>query len=127
MVSGIHNDNVLARLNMRRLYGSLLEAGVEIYEYDRTMLHQKYMVCDGVWSTVGSTNLDWRSLLYNDEINVVVLGGDFAEQLNRVFANDLANSDQITPAAWHGRALPEGSTTMSRRAQPPMQGLGNVA
>src|SRR5262249_13164520 len=58
MVSGIHNDNIIARYNSTRLYGRLLEGGVEIYEYNRTMLHHKTMVCDGLWSTVGTTNFD---------------------------------------------------------------------
>jgi len=58
-----------------------------------------------VWATVGSTNLDWRSLLYNDEINVVVLGADFAGQLNGVFRGDLANSEEITREAWDNRGL----------------------
>ena len=60
---------------------------------------------DGVWSTVGSTNLDWRSLLHNDEINVVVLGTDFAAQLNGVFRGDLANSEEIGREAWEHRGL----------------------
>jgi cardiolipin synthase len=60
---------------------------------------------DGVWSTVGSTNLDWRSLLHNDEINVIVLGTDFATQLNEVFRDDLTKSEAITPEAWGNRGI----------------------
>ena len=72
MVSGIHNDNWLARQNSVRLYGPLLEAGIEILEYNRTMLHHKTMVVDGVWATVGTTNFDNRSFAHNEENNVCV-------------------------------------------------------
>jgi cardiolipin synthase A/B len=100
-----HSDSWLAYYAGRSYYGELLRAGVKIYERKNRILHAKSATVDGVWSTVGSTNLDWRSLLYNDEINVVVLGGDFAGQLNGVFANDLSNSEEITRAAWESRPL----------------------
>src|SRR5215213_3989165 len=86
MVSGIHNDIKLARLNGRRLYGRLLQAGVEIYEYNRTMLHHKYMVCDGVWTTVGTTNFDNRSFGLNDEHNLCAYDAQLAQQFERIFA-----------------------------------------
>ena len=70
MVSGIHNDNRLVRRSSRRLYGQLLAGGVEIYEYNRTMLHHKIMVVDGLWATVGTTNFDNRSFAHNEENNV---------------------------------------------------------
>ena len=70
MVSGIRNDNWLARHNSVRLFGPLLEAGVEIYEYNRTMLHQKTMVVDGAWATIGTANFDNRSFAFNEESNV---------------------------------------------------------
>jgi cardiolipin synthase len=63
MVSGIHNDNWIARQNSLRLIGPLLRAGIEIYEFNRTMLHQKTMVVDGVWSTIGTTIFDHRSFV----------------------------------------------------------------
>ena len=100
-----HSDSWLAYYAGRSYYDELLHAGVKIYERKNRILHAKSATVDGVWSTVGSTNLDWRSLLYNDEINVVVLGGDFAGQLNGVFANDLSNSEEITRAAWESRPL----------------------
>jgi cardiolipin synthase len=58
---------------------------------------------DGVWSTVGSTNLDWRSLAYNEELNAVVLGPDFAAQLDADFSGDLAHSKAITRESWAKR------------------------
>ncbi len=100
-----HSDSWLAYYAGRSYYGELLHAGVKIYERKNRILHAKSATVDGVWSTVGSTNLDWRSLLYNDEINVVVLGGDFTGQLNGVFANDRSNSEEITREAWDRRPL----------------------
>ena len=73
MVAGIHNDNWMARHSSVQLYGPLLKAGIDIFEYNHTMLHQKTMVVDGVWSTVGTTNFDSRSFAHNEENNVCVL------------------------------------------------------
>ena len=81
----------------------LLEAGVEIYEYETTMLHHKYMVCDGVWSTVGTTSFDNRSLGLNDESNVCVYDRDFAAQWAKIFADDLASCRRVTLEEWRGR------------------------
>lgn len=105
MVSGIHNDTKVARYNTTRLYGPLLEAGIEIYEYDQTMLHQKYMVCDGVWSTVGTTNFDSRSFALNDENNVCVYDREFAAKWETIFRNDLPACRRITQEAWRNRGL----------------------
>jgi cardiolipin synthase A/B len=105
MVAGIHNDNRIARDNSVRLYGKLLEVGVEIYEYNPTMLHHKYMVCDGVWSTVGTTSFDNRSFGLNDESNVCVYDRDFAAQLARIFSEDLAACRRITLEEWRGRGV----------------------
>jgi cardiolipin synthase len=89
----------------RSYYEDLLEAGVHIYERNTRLLHAKTATVDGVWSTVGSTNLDWRSLVDNDELNAVVLGTDFAGQMNVVFAKDVSNSTAITREAWAARPL----------------------
>jgi cardiolipin synthase len=63
-------------------------------------------VCiDGVWSSIGSTNLDWRSFLHNDELNAVVLGREFAQQMQAMFAQDLAASTAITAEEWEHRPL----------------------
>jgi cardiolipin synthase len=105
MVSGIHNDTRVARYNTTRLYGPLLEAGVEIYEYNQTMLHQKFMVCDGVWSTVGTTNFDSRSLALNDENNVCVFDRDFAARWETIFRNDLPACQRVTLDAWRNRGV----------------------
>ena len=87
MVSGIRNDNWLARHNSVRLFGRLLDAGIEILEYNRTMLHHKTMVVDRLWVTVGTTNFDNRSFAHNEESNVCVLrsrpGGTTPRDLSR--------------------------------------------
>ena len=89
----------------RNYYHRLLEAGVKIYERQGVILHAKTGSIDGVWSTVGSTNLDWRSFLHNHELNAVVLGADFAAQLQVLFDADLAGSKQVTLEDWKRRGV----------------------
>lgn len=89
----------------RSHYSDLLDAGVKIYEKRGTVLHSKTATIDGVWSTIGSTNLDWRSFLHNDELNAVVLGHDFAHQMEAMFAKDRAASTKIEPDKWKRRSL----------------------
>jgi len=89
----------------RSHYSSLLESGVRIYERLGALLHSKTAVIDGVWSTVGSTNLDWRSFLDNDEINAVILGREFGRKMLDMFAVDLAASQAIDPQRWEQRPL----------------------
>jgi cardiolipin synthase len=90
----------------RSHYAGLLERGVQIYERGGALLHSKTAVIDGVWSTVGSTNLDWRSFLDNDEINAVVIGRDFGARMQAMFAADLAASRAIDAKKWADRPLP---------------------
>ena len=89
----------------RSYYERLLRAGVKIFERRGVILHSKTALIDGVWATVGSTNLDWRSFLHNHELNAVVLGSGFGKQVQAMFARDLAMSDQITLEQWQNRAL----------------------
>jgi cardiolipin synthase A/B len=110
------SDSWLAFYAGRSFYEHLLESGVKIFERKDRILHAKTATVDGVWSTVGSTNLDWRSLLYNDEINAVVLGADFADQMNAVFRQDLAESDEITRDSWHRRSIEERLKEKAARA-----------
>jgi cardiolipin synthase len=88
----------------RSYYDELLSAGVKIYERRRALLHAKTVLIDGVWSTVGSTNLDWRSFLHNQELNAVVLGAGFGTQMRASFERDVANSEQITLDKWRWRS-----------------------
>ena len=100
-------DSWLAFNAGRSFYEDLLEAGVKIFERKARLLHAKTATIDGVWSTVGSTNLDWRSLVYNDELNAVVLSPDFGQQLRPIFEDDFKRSKLITPEAWSHRGLAE--------------------
>ena len=95
MVSGIHNDNWLARHNSVRLFGPLLRAGIEILEYNRTMLHHKTMVVDGVWATVGTTNFDNRSFAHNEENNVCCHDRGFARRFHEMFEADMSGCDRV--------------------------------
>ena len=89
----------------RNYYEPLLRAGVKIYERRGAILHSKTALVDGVWSTVGSTNLDWRSFLHNQEVNAVILGADFGAQVREMFERDLAQSDRISLEQWQRRGL----------------------
>lgn len=89
----------------RSHYAELLEGGVGIHERQDRLLHAKTAVIDGIWATVGSSNIDWRSFLHNDELNVVVLGEEFARQMEAEFRRDLAASKRITAEAWQRRPL----------------------
>ena len=107
MVAGVHNDMWLARRNSIRLYGRLLRGGIVVLEYNRTMLHQKTMVVDGVWATIGTTNFDNRSFAHNDENNVCVLDAAWAGALERSFLEDARLSDTVTLEQWQRRGLVE--------------------
>ncbi|MBW8305283.1 MAG: cardiolipin synthase B, partial [Thiobacillus sp.] len=89
----------------RNYYDRLLRAGVKIHERQGVILHTKTALIDGVWATVGSTNLDWRSFLHIYVFNAVVLGGDFCQQVQTMFDRDLAASETITLEQWRRRAL----------------------
>ena len=103
MVSGRHNDAWLARHNSVRLYGSLLREGIVIMEYNRTMLHQKTMVVDSLWGTVGTTNFDNRSFAHNEENNICVYDAVWASALEEVFQRDARTCDRIDLETWHRR------------------------
>jgi cardiolipin synthase len=103
MVAGRHNDTWWARQNSIRLYGRLLEAGVEIYEFTSSMLHQKTMVVDDTWATVGTTNFDNRSFALSEESNVCFHNPTLVEQLRRIFHDDLERCEKIDLAKWRAR------------------------
>lgn len=98
-------DSAMVYYASRSYYDELLSAGVKIYERQDALLHAKTALIDGVWSTVGSTNLDWRSFLNNQEINAVILGQDFGAQMQALFEKDLALSKLVTLEAWRKRSI----------------------
>ena len=87
----------------RSYYTELLESGVKLYELRSSMLHAKTAVIDGVWSTIGSTNMDLWSFLRNDEVNVIILGRGFAQEMERMFQADLEQSEEILLTQWKKR------------------------
>jgi cardiolipin synthase len=103
MVSGMNNDSWLSRQNGIRLYGRLLRAGIEIYEYQHTMLHHKTMVVDGVWGTVGTTNFDSRSFTHNEESNVCVCDESLVNRMEASFQDDLRHCVRVDLEAWRHR------------------------
>jgi cardiolipin synthase len=97
------SDSGIAFHAGRSHYAALLRAGVKIYERRDAMLHAKTATIDGVWSCVGSSNLDWRSFLHNDEIDATILGRDFAGQMEAAFAADLGGSEAMDLERWKAR------------------------
>lgn len=89
----------------RSHYAALLDANVVIFERKDVFLHAKTAVIDGVWSTIGSSNMDMRSFLHNKEVNVVVLGNDFGEDMEKMFADDSNNAEKIDKEKWRERSL----------------------
>jgi cardiolipin synthase len=105
MVAGAHNDNWLARRNSLMLFGKLLEAGVEVLDYNRTLLHHKTMVVDGVWSTLGTTNFDNRSFAHNEESNVCIYDRTLAGKLQETFLADIKDCEHLSFETWRKRGI----------------------
>jgi cardiolipin synthase len=105
IVPGRNTDQRWVRLASRRMWHTLLEAGIRIYEYRETMMHSKIMVLDGVWAVIGTTNIDNRSFEHNDEVNVAMLDPDVAARLTDDYMRDIQMSDQMTLERWQARPL----------------------
>ncbi len=101
------SDSKMALAVGRSHYGYLLEAGVKIYEVQNEVLHSKTASIDGVWTAVGSSNFDPRSVVFNDEVDAIVLGSVTAGDFERVFRADMATARQIDRAEWRRRPLGE--------------------
>ena len=105
LVPGGKSDHLMTRSSSRRVYGPLLLAGAEIFEYQPSMIHAKIMVVDGLWSVVGSTNLDNRSFGLNDEDNMAVLDKTLAHELADQYGEDLTHAERVTYQHWKQRPL----------------------
>ena len=103
-------DVPIVRKGSRYFWGDLLRAGVRIYEYQTTMYHPKIVIVDDAWVTVGSANLDDRSLRLNDEANVNVYGEEFAAKQVEIFQQDLSRSREITLEEWESRPMTQKLT-----------------
>lgn len=100
----------------RSHFSQLLDAGVRIYECHDTMLHAKACVVDGLWASIGSSNVDWRSVLHNAEANLVALDEDFAAELERVFRADARLARSIDAERWQRRSrLSRWKESLARR------------
>ncbi len=100
-----HTDSSAAYYAGRSYFTELLEGGVKIYERRGALLHAKTAIVDGVWVSVGSSNLDWRSAIDNDEVNAVILGRDFSKQMQAAYADDITASNEITLEKWEDRSI----------------------
>ena len=107
LVPGPVTDAGLVRRASRAKWGPLLEAGARIYEYQPTMYHNKVMVVDDYWVSVGSTNFDDRSFRLNDEANLNVFDETFARAQAGIFAQDRTRAKQVTLEEWRGRPFTE--------------------
>ena len=107
IVPGKHIDSETVRLASKAHWSELLLAGVEIYEYQPTMMHNKLLVVDGLLTSVGSTNFDVRSFRLNDEASLNVYDAAFAARMTEVFEADLKPTVRYTHAMWQQRPLKE--------------------
>ena len=107
VVPGKFIDSDTVRLASRAQWGDLLQAGVEIHEYQPTMMHNKLLIVDGLMVSVGSTNFDVRSFRLNDEASLNVYDADFATRMTEVFEDDLKHTVRYTHETWARRPLKE--------------------
>jgi cardiolipin synthase A/B len=110
------SDNQLPLLAGRSHYEDLLEAGAKIYEYHAAILHSKAVVIDGVWSVLGSSNFDHRSVLFNNEVDAIVLGSETATQMEAMFEDELTRAMPIDGYSWRHRPLAERLRELFARA-----------
>jgi cardiolipin synthase A/B len=116
---GPETDVKITRYAGRKQYDDLLKGGVRIFEFEPTMMHAKTLVADGMWSSVGTMNLDNRSMVFNNECNLNVLDATTGAMLDSVFLNDLKYSKEITRAEFEKRGIIQrifelGSSAMAR-------------
>jgi cardiolipin synthase A/B len=104
MLPGEITDAQVVRHAGHAWYDTLLSHGVKIWEYQRTLIHQKVVVVDGVWSHIGSTNLDNRSFATNDEISLGIMDEGVAAELRAAFLRDLEVSRPIELQQWRRRS-----------------------
>ncbi len=104
LVEGDQTDARIVKFASRAAYDNLMAEGIQIYEYQPTMMHAKAMIVDGAWSMFGSANFDNRSLELNDELNVVAVDRPLAERLTREFEHDLRSAKRLDRDEWRHRS-----------------------
>jgi len=97
------SDSPLVQHASHHHYGTLLKGGVKLYDYEKTLLHQKVFVIDGCWAAVGSTNFDDRSFEVNDEVSLVVYDEGIARELEETFERDLQHAREVHLEPWRTR------------------------
>jgi cardiolipin synthase len=107
LVPGMDIDSKIVGIASKREWGPLLESGVEIHEYQTTMLHCKMLIFDEYMVSVGSTNFDMRSFELNDEASLNIYDATFAGEMTGVFVRDLESSTPYTFAHWKRRSWRE--------------------
>lgn len=107
ILPGKHIDSDSVRLASKAHWGELLKEGIEIYEYQPTMMHNKLLIVDGLLVSVGSTNFDVRSFRLNDEASLNIYNANFAAHMTQIFEKDLKSSIQYTYEMWEKRPLKE--------------------
>ena len=107
LMPGPHIDSLTVKIASKADWGTLLDAGAEIYVYQPTMLHTKLLVIDAHFVSVGSTNFDIRSIRLNDEASLNVYSNDFASQMTAAFEADLIAAESYSLARWKNRPLRE--------------------
>lgn len=112
IVPGPHNDLPLVRQASLAHYGEMLDGGVEIHEYEPTMMHNKTLVVDNVFSTIGSVNFDARSMSINAEVSLTLYDRAFADAMESMFQRDLARSKLVTHERWKHRGIAKRSAEM---------------
>ena len=120
IVPGPHSDTQLVKAASRSRWGELIDAGVQIYEYQPTMYHCKVIIVDDVWVSVGSTNFDDRSFRLNDEANLNIYDASFAGDQVKVFEDDKRSSRLMSRAEFKnrskiGKLMDELAGTLSRQ------------
>ncbi len=107
LVPGPHYDKTISRLASERHYATLLDAGVNVWRYQRTMLHTKVLTVDGSIAMVGSSNYNRRSLDHDEEVAVIVYGGEVPGRLVDDFAEDCAAAERVDAGRWRRRSAPQ--------------------
>ena len=107
LLPGPHYDKAVSRLGSERHYATLLDAGVNVWRYQRTMLHTKVLTVDESIAMVGSSNYNRRSLDHDEEVAVIVYGGEVPRQLVADFADDCGAAERVDPGRWKRRSVPQ--------------------